>query len=86
MSEAEIKIEIEKMKLYQFEKDLASIKNMLANNFLKSYQTRTLLAKKLELEEFIINLLNKRDLIFYLSLFRVFVYNENNNGTVVFNN
>lgn len=34
------------------------------------------MAKKGELE-FIINLFNERDLIFYLLFFRVFVYNEN---------
>ncbi len=37
-------------------------------------------------QEIIINLFNKRDLIFYLLLCRVFVYNGNNKGTAGLNN
>ncbi len=73
---SEIKIEIEKMKLIVLKNELYSIEKMLKNNFLKSYQINALVAKKLEIIDKI-NLLNKRDLIFYLLFCRVFVYNEN---------
>jgi len=75
LSKAEIKIEIEKMKLLFLKKDLTNIEKMLENNFLKSYQINSLVAEKWK----IIGKINLiiRDLIFYLLLCRVFVYNEN---------
>lgn len=72
---SEIKIEIEKMRLCFLKKDLTNIEKMLENSFLKSYQKNALIAKKWKIIDKI-NLLT-RDLIFYLSLFRVFVYNGN---------